>query len=145
MKLVQLIYTSRAKGPVTLDLVHDIIQNAVKHNQAAAITGFLAFDNRHFLQVLEGGAGAVNDLYLKIAHDARHESVRIVSYGEVAQRQFPAWSMGDCHVGSLDRETILRFTPAGQFEPEKLSPQSAIHLLTQLEGLRERSGDRHGL
>ena len=38
MKLVQLIYTSRAKSPVTLDLVRDIIQTAVKHNQAAANT-----------------------------------------------------------------------------------------------------------
>lgn len=145
MKLVQLIYTSRAKSPITLDLVRDILLKAETHNQSVSISGFLAFDDRHFLQLIEGGSTAVNELYLKLARDARHESVRLVGYGEAGQRLFPAWSMGDASIGALDKETIFQFMPTGTFEPEKLTAESAIRLLTLLERVRQRTGDRHVL
>jgi len=145
MKLVQLIYASRATGVIDLDLVQSLLSKALKNNTARGISGFLAFDHSYFLQALEGGSDAVSETFLRIARDTRHHSVRLISHGEIAHRFFQHWAMGDCDVGGVESNPILQFMPTRTFQPLDLSAASALGLLVHLDELRRDKGECHSL
>jgi hypothetical protein len=62
-----------------------------------------------FYQVLEGPPDAVDDLLKKIAADARHKDVLVLStQDDVEDRQFPSWAMKKVN---LDEEAVARLEP----------------------------------
>lgn len=145
MKLVQLIYSSRVTGRLTLDTVQSILTSATTHNPSVGITGFLAFDDCNFLQVIEGGTTVINQLYRHISRDPRHEGLHLISFREIAERQFPYFAMGDCNLTQVDATTIERCVGSAVFEPAKLSTAAALGLLQELERLRRQDAEAHGL
>jgi hypothetical protein len=145
MKLVQLIYCSQVTGRLTLDAVQLILSNASKKKPAHGITGFLAFNERNFLQVIEGGTSAINLLFSSIYRDPRHHGVHLISFREIAERQFPHFAMGDCNLGVVDSSSIERYVDSEVFEPTKLSAEAALGLLQALEAQRRAEDAPHGL
>jgi hypothetical protein len=136
MKLVQLIYCSHVTGRLTLDTVQDILNTAAKKNPARGLTGFLAFDENNFLQVLEGGTSMVNLLFASISRDTRHHGIHLISFREIEVRQFPHFAMGDCNLAAVDSSSIERYVDSLLFEPARLSTEAALGLLQALESQR---------
>ena len=64
--LVRLLYASRAAQAVTQATIDSIMQQSREHNPAQGITGILCYGGEVYMQVLEGGRGAVNALYNRI-------------------------------------------------------------------------------
>lgn len=89
----QLIYVSRATGPVTEAGLRRIVDAARMLNRRRDLTGLLAFSGSHFLQVLEGDAAALDRLLESIRRDARHAGVTVLERGEIAGRRFGDWAM----------------------------------------------------
>ncbi|MCS6244288.1 MAG: BLUF domain-containing protein [Opitutus sp.] len=145
MKLVQLIYCSQVTGRLTLDSVQYILNSASKKNSARGITGFLAFNESNFLQVIEGDSLAANLLYGSICRDPRHHGVHLISFREIEERQFPHSAMGDCNLTMVDSSAIERYVDSAVFEPTKLSAEVALGLLQTLDTLRRAEGAPHGL
>lgn len=94
MLLVRLIYASTATETLNPADYQNILASSIKNNSHTDITGMLCCDGRYFLQCLEGSRQAVNRAYLRIVNDSRHTNVMLLSYGEVAERQFSSWAMG---------------------------------------------------
>ncbi len=128
MRLVQLLYCSNAELPVNLDVVRKIASTSAAKNEAASITGILAFDHETYIQALEGPRDVVNNLYLRIARDPRHADLTIISYEEIEEREFGKWSMG--FIGPIAKsEGVLEGFDGDTFNPFELRAETARKLL----------------
>ncbi|MFK7990970.1 MAG: BLUF domain-containing protein [Sandaracinaceae bacterium] len=127
--LVRLIYASRSNSDITIDSVRAIAEEARHNNEAKFLTGMLGFARRSYLQVLEGSRDEVNALYQRISRDPRHTEVSLLSFTEIHERAFGAWSMG--FLGRLGKSErfVLQFGQSDRFDPHTLTGESALRLL----------------
>lgn len=89
--LRQVFYVSRSTAsPESLD---DLLESARRNNRQRGLTGALVFTGGHFAQVLEGPAEALERTMQAIEHDDRHERVRRLIDGPLAERRFAQWAM----------------------------------------------------
>lgn len=92
--MIQLIYGSTVKVPMTDDELVELLRKSREKNEKLGITGMLLYRNNNFLQVLEGTEDAVQSLYETIARDDRHVSVMKIAQRKIPARFFPDWKMG---------------------------------------------------
>ncbi|MEM6278949.1 MAG: BLUF domain-containing protein [Verrucomicrobiota bacterium] len=94
MRLCRLVY----KSTTSWDLLNNqvlakLAETSARNNAAEKITGLLILSDETFLQVLEGPDEAVNALYGKIVKNPLHHDVRLLSFQQIASRNFHDWSM----------------------------------------------------
>jgi len=70
-----------------------IIATALARNATLSVTGALLFTRKHFAQVLEGPACAVDELMASIRKDDRHHEIDVLEVVEIEKRRFAEWSM----------------------------------------------------
>lgn len=92
--MIQLIYGSTVKTPMTDDDLVELLRKSRQKNEKLGITGMLLYRNNNFLQVLEGDEDAVLSLYATIERDDRHMSVMKIAQRNIPARFFPDWKMG---------------------------------------------------
>ncbi len=73
--------------------IRQILETARRNNSQAKVTGALLFSADHFAQVLEGPQEAVEAIFERIQHDARHGEVTVLESLTSEQRDFSEWSM----------------------------------------------------
>ena len=132
--LVRLLYASRATGQIDEALVASILEKAHAYNAAHGLTGILctSSEGNVFLQVLEGGRPAVNELYSRILRDTRHRDVTLLDYAEIGERRFATWRMGNLNLNRVNLGIILRFSENPVFDPFQMSGKTALALLEEL-------------
>lgn len=135
MKLVRLVYYSRASREMSLSDLKDILGTARDNNSSIDICGMLCYDQLYFLQALEGDRETVNELYLDIADDPRHDDVVIISYQEVTEQVFPQWQMG--YAGSSAQFTqLLKDLGQTTFSPVDMSAEQAFSFLNKMSNFQ---------
>lgn len=92
-RVAMLCYTSRPIPGLEPSRLRALLHRSRIRNRAEEITGCLIFDRERIVQILEGEAGAVRDLFARIARDPRHECVRLLFDGQAHRREFPATPM----------------------------------------------------
>jgi len=92
--MIQLIYISTSSLILSESDLVDLLEQAKSRNLRQHITGMLLYNNNTFLQVLEGEAGDVFEIYDSICKDPRNEGHVILRESEIPGRDFPDWSMG---------------------------------------------------
>jgi len=92
--MLQLIYSSAASKPFSVDALRTLLVRARASNTTAEVSGMLLHVDGAFLQVLEGDATVVNALFARISRDPRHAKVLLLHRIETATRNFGDWSMG---------------------------------------------------
>ncbi len=75
---MQLIYSSAAVEAFTPAQLHGLLLSSRKNNEAKNISGILIYHDVSFLQVLEGEAQAVLNLFERIQQDLRHKNCAII-------------------------------------------------------------------
>ncbi len=130
--LVRLLYASRSAKPVEHDVVESILAQSRRHNPELGVTGILCQSGELFMQVLEGGRAAVNQLYNQIVRDTRHRDVVILHYEEITERRFAAWTMGQVNLAKVNRSTLLKYSETAEFDPYAVSGKVALALLDEL-------------
>ncbi|MCF2857669.1 BLUF domain-containing protein [Pseudoalteromonas sp. SMS1] len=133
MKLVRLVYYSQASRSMNLSDLRNILETARSNNSELKVCGMLCFENEFFLQALEGDRETVNELYLDIADDPRHEGATILSYDEVEQPTFELWKMGYA-AGSESFYELLRKNGQTEFDPEEMTRAQALSFLKDMAG-----------
>jgi Sensors of blue-light using FAD len=126
--LIRLIYASRSAGVLSPIDVKDIVRSSQRNNAKLGVTGALMLSNGIFLQCLEGDHLVVNALYHRILLDARHREPAILSYAEIEQRLYGAWSMGLVTTTEAHRPIFLKYSAQAEFDPYLLRPK-ALELL----------------
>ena len=87
-------YVSSATAPLSALELRGLLEICVRNNAAFEVTGMLLYKDGNFMQVLEGEEPQVRRVHHKLARDPRHRGLITLLQGEMAERQFPNWSMG---------------------------------------------------
>lgn len=136
MPMVRLVYFSRATRPMSMQDIQNILNVARSNNDNQGICGMLGYERNCFLQVLEGERNSVNELYLQIADDPRHDGVEIISYEYINAPEFGNWQMG--FVAASDTfYTLLNEVGVSGFDPALFSPEQALGFLQRLSRLNQ--------
>ncbi|MGE0483849.1 MAG: BLUF domain-containing protein [Gammaproteobacteria bacterium] len=130
--LVRLLYASRPVAPLSQALIDAILAQSLRANPPRGITGILCYNDQLFMQVLEGGREAVNDLYNAIVRDERHREVRLLAYDEIGERRFGGWTMGYVNVGRINPALLLKYGEKPVLDPFAWSGRAALALLDEL-------------
>jgi hypothetical protein len=130
--LVRLMYASRAVPAVDQEELVAILRKSKANNPGLGVTGVLCFSEGIFLQVLEGGRAAVNQLYNRIAADSRHAEVTLLCYAEIGERQFAGWSMGQVNLSRLNPGLLLKYSERPVLDPFAVSGQVSLALFQEL-------------
>jgi len=92
--VLSIAYASASTRPMTDEDVAEILVQARANNQRHELTGALLYRGGRFVQILEGPEEQVRSRYAVISADPRHTSVQLVREVQIAERQFPEWTMG---------------------------------------------------
>ena len=130
--LVRLLYASRAADPQNAQATEAILATSRSHNPASGITGILCYGGGIFLQALEGGRTAVNELYKHILNDSRHKDVILLSYEEISERKFGGWTMGLVNTAKLNASILLKYAERPELDPYSVSGAVSMALLQEL-------------
>jgi hypothetical protein len=130
--LVRLLYASRAAATVTHEIVESILHSSREHNPALGITGVLCHGGDVYMQVLEGGRDAVNQMYNKIVRDERHHDVMLLYYVEVSERHFASWTMGHVNLSKVNPSSLLKYSDKPVLDPFTTSGRMSMALLEEL-------------
>ncbi len=110
--MYELLYTSVSSGPQSDQDLIRLLEEARERNEQRNITGMLVYNNREFMQLLEGEEKDVKEVFALIEKDTRHTAVKIFYQGEISKRSFGGWSMA---FEQLDAKHLSRLNPG--FEP----------------------------
>ncbi len=130
--LVRLLYASRSVRPTSAVDIESILTQSRKNNPELGITGILCQGGDVFLQVLEGGRAAVNDLYCQIVRDPRHRDVTVLYFEEVSERRFAGWTMGQVNLAKVNPSTLLKYCEKSVLDPYTMSGRASMALLDEL-------------
>jgi hypothetical protein len=106
-QLFRVLYCSRsriAKPEAAADIANILAVSRV-NNAREELTGGLLFSDGCFAQVLEGPLAAVERAFERIQCDQRHSDVTVLQAGQIAERDFPNWSMA--FAGTADAGVAL--------------------------------------
>ena len=88
-----LIYVSKVAVELTQSDLDNLANNAARSNSVADVTGMLAYNGAHFMQLLEGRRDVLDELISKISKDTRHRDLVIIRRDDRLVRECPDWSM----------------------------------------------------
>ncbi len=129
--LVRLLYASRAVDPSPA-VIEDILAQSRQFKPTCGITGILVYGGGIFLQALEGGRAAVNELYGHIVRDARHKDVVLLHYDEITERRFGGWTMGQVNVARVNTSLLLKYAERAELDPYAVSGRVSLALPDEL-------------
>ncbi len=104
--MIRVVYSSVAVRPFSPEGLLQLLTHSRARNRERDLTGLLLYRNGRFLQALEGPAEQVDALIEKIWVDRRHAGLRILMREEIAEREFPDWSMGFEDLDEATEETV---------------------------------------
>ena len=129
--LVRLLYASRAVDNSS-EAITSILAHSRQYNPGLGITGILCYGGGVFLQAIEGGRMAVNELYGHILRDARHKDVVLLDYEEISERRFGGWTMGTVNLLKLNHSILLKYSEKPELDPYAASGKVSLALLEEL-------------
>ncbi|MCU0762508.1 MAG: BLUF domain-containing protein [Hydrogenophaga sp.] len=130
--LVRLLYVSRAVTKDSSKAIESILESSRVHNVNRGITGVLCYGGGVFLQAIEGGRKAVNELFNHIVLDERHSDVVLLHYEEISERRFGGWTMGQVNLSKLNTSIVLKYSERPEFDPYSVSGKVSLALLEEL-------------
>lgn len=141
-----LVYASRETQTFDPPGLLALAALAGERNAALQVTGYLSHRNGVFFQYLEGDEAAVRALMDKIAADARHEVVNVVTLGEVGPRKFRDWRMRYLtarEMRGVELEDVLQnvlLTVTAQSFAEEQAREMVGRMTDRLAAARNRLG-----
>lgn len=130
--LVRLLYASRSRADTLARDIEAILETSRQRNPERGITGILCHSGGVYLQVLEGGRSAVNELYTEIVRDQRHVDVCLLHYEEITERRFAGWTMGKVNLSKVNPSTLLKYSERAVLDPYTVSGAVSMALLEEL-------------
>lgn len=91
-ELVGFAYCSRSAG-FSFSELEEILEVSRRNNTRDGLTGALVYDDKTFLQWLEGGQAEIRDVFERISRDSRHTEIMLLTVRRLEDRWFPDWSM----------------------------------------------------
>lgn len=100
MPIRAVVYVSEAGPAISGDLATTgseklgwLVEDALRFNRDAGVTGVLLFDGARFLQYLEGPEDGLSVAYSRVLGASSHSGIVELQRGRVGQRRLPFWPM----------------------------------------------------
>lgn len=141
-RLTRLFYRSRQTVAMSARLeteVGQIIGASIPRNRAVGLTGLLLVTHGYCIQALEGDVDALRTTYARISLDPRHRDLHIIAQGPAERRLFGEWNMCAGSLAASDQAILDVLGAKGDFNPVKLTAQSAQRLLTTVADIQRRT------
>lgn len=139
MALARLIYVSEpqfdAAAGSTITQLASILSASRRNNEAAGITGALAYDESWFIQVLEGERRAIWQTFARINEDERHAGCVLIEMADVERRMFGNWWMGLATRDAVTAPAFLPYMMNGVLRADAMSGRDVLALMTALAKL----------
>lgn len=129
--LVRLLYASRAVN-ASAQSIEDILTQSRQYNPASGVTGILCYGGGIFMQAIEGGREAINELYGHILRDPRHKDVVLLHYEEISERRYGGWTMGHVDLARINTSILLKYSEKPELDPYASSGRVSLALLDEL-------------
>ncbi len=113
--LLRIVYLSTAMESYTPQSLQAFSDDICTRNRATNITGAMAFNGGNFLQVIEGPAYVVDDLFEKISADPRHAFIDVLQRDIVEQRIFADYGLELCSFGDTPAASQQEFRTIREF------------------------------
>lgn len=140
--VVQLVYYSRNMVPgdeaARRSGLSRILTRSRRNNLRDGLTGYLLFDVKWFVQILEGAPEAVDTAMSRIQADPHHTGLTLISRRIIRARSFPEWSMGGSLATSDNQAIFASHGMYAGFDPARLTSPGVIALAMDLQD-HERS------
>jgi Sensors of blue-light using FAD len=134
MPLSNLIYVSSARSGLGSSDLQAILDVSLRNNERLELTGMLLYAGGNFMQVLEGEAEAIGQVFAAIIRDLRHHDLVVLEEGPISARSFADWRMGFRALDAADAQTHSGFAPffVNGFDAGAIGAQKglALDLLT---------------
>ena len=108
--MIQLIYVSTATRDLSEQDLLELLEQSRERNKRQQVTGLLLYAGHNFIQLLEGDAADVDDIYQSILEDDRNRENLVIWRKVVEERVFPDWAMGFRRVTRFDGSPVDGFT-----------------------------------
>ena len=130
--MYRLVYVSTARDDLSDQDIGDILDVSQSNNHERYLTGFLAHNNRHFMQALEGKREEVELIFSRIMKDDRHFGVVQIVGEHITKRAFPDWAMNYFRADdpSGGKMVIRHDDPIDGLLPRD-TPRELLHLFTR--------------
>ncbi len=89
----QLVYISTAAPDLDQVDIATILEASFRNNPERGITGFLIFNGRNFLQLVEGPKNSLDALMANIQRDPRHSGIVRLEDHPITERVCEKWMM----------------------------------------------------
>jgi hypothetical protein len=132
--LVRCLYASRASEGTDGRVLDEILRQSRQNNTRSGITGLLILANGIFVQVIEGGRGEVSNLLARIIHDSRNRQVEVLAFGEITERSFGSWTMGQVSMASVNAALVLKYSERPDLDPFSMTASATMAFLQELAG-----------
>ncbi len=93
MPLCAIAYVSDVAGPLAAAHLDALVEDAIRFNSLAGVTGVLLCDGSRFLQYFEGPDDGVSAVHERVLQARSHRAIHKLGHARVPQRFFPYWSM----------------------------------------------------
>lgn len=121
--VLQIVYTSVATRVLTRDELTILCELSVDNNRRDEITGFLLVKSGKYLQAIEGPKELVEDAFIRIIKDERHNAVLVLSRRLTTRREFGRWEMA-CYRDMSEHKTyatrIAQLTKSAPYPVQKV-------------------------
>jgi hypothetical protein len=136
MQLVRLLYFSRNRlaqfGEPIADRLAELIGAGMAHNQRDRITGLLVYDEKWFVQALEGEAAAVSHSFERILRDPRHGEVTLTTMRPVATRRYGSTPLAAIARGEDNAAIFRQYAEGSGFDPRLMPADRLAYLVEAL-------------
>ena len=129
--MVMYASVSRLELSTAQSAVDFVVSRPRIRNAANDITGALLFTGTHFVQVLEGPAGALDPLLVKLNADNRHESLIIMRLAPPTKRRFAGWDLAYSGPSEFVSKRVLRLFDEMDLAGKRHAARWLIDLMSQ--------------
>ncbi|MBH0238303.1 BLUF domain-containing protein [Methylobrevis albus] len=108
-----------------------ILAACSRYTLASGITGALVFNERYFVQVMEGERSLLSRTVWSIASDARQKNMVLLSAAPINERLFLGWSVGYAGHSEQADALYLRHAIMGALDPSRMTAESVENLVAE--------------
>ncbi len=136
MTLCHAIYFSKCLT-VDPEEVEAILTTSTRNNRRLDLTGALLFDERNFVQILEGPRSTLTTMLQTIMQDARHENLVLTLFDQIPQRSFKGWEMCGTRVTADVQQRFRDIRLPAVLQPDAMTGQEIWDMIVTVvdEGL----------
>lgn len=115
--MLQIVYISVATRILSQDELVTLCKLSVDNNRRDEITGFMLVKSGKYLQAIEGPKEVVEDAFIRIIQDDRHNELLVLSRRLTSHREFGQWEMA-CYQNMREyKKYVIRIAQLTKLAP----------------------------